>query len=395
MGGRGWRCSVALVIGWIICGVYIAWISANLGRVPHYSDTTQYTRAAKTLQGLNYHGVGYPAFIKWALWNEHAQPLLRWEGWEKASIGRCAAPDIWIRVQLAQLVLWMLVVSYAAWVFFPQLPRAVLALVAALVITDPLLAHYQLALFTNGLSATLTLLVIASLVDVVSHRHHGVLSFGVLFLGVLAGSLVRVERPVFFLLATTLIAVCLWSTALSKVRVLAACLCVALAISVSVLVQMQYKPPLSIDYALDRTGHTTLNEQAVKNIFFNFGAYLIPGLNFGWRLNHGRFQPESPHHTPRAVWNYTRLSMHTQVLSRRVLWFAIGTWCLVYLAALLGIFVVPREIGVPIVVAVVVGAIVCAGLHHILNVRHGLPMHALWLLLGYAMIGRGLSREVK
>ena len=139
---------------------YWTWI--NLGEIPHCADTiVEYIPAAEgNWAGLwPYHGIGAPLFFRYT-----GQPKSHPREWECDPTSGCIMPKSWMKIQLAQFILLAIAVLYTIRVVAPQVRGWTLTIIVGLVVFDPLVAHHSLALMSDGLAASCTLLFVAALV---------------------------------------------------------------------------------------------------------------------------------------------------------------------------------------------------------------------------------------
>lgn len=213
--------------------VGLVWLVRNLGDVPEYNDTLDYIRISRTLEVPGYRGVAYPLFLA------AVDRLVGGEDLELAAgtgeAGRAGAErprrsdrrlpgNVFVPnprshqalvIQLVQLVIVAGSLAHFLRVFVPPLggskARATLGsiLLLLLLVADPLVAHLQLAVLTDGLTLSASLVACASLVRFLSGGERRVLHATLLFLSVLLASTLRVEK-VWVLAGTALGSLALW-----------------------------------------------------------------------------------------------------------------------------------------------------------------------------------------
>jgi len=242
--------------------VGLFWLARNLGDVPEYNDTLDYIRCSRSLEVPGYRGVAYPLFLAAidrlvggedlevadeASADEHPGAGRVKQGRADRRLpGNAFVPNPRSRqalvVQLVQLVLVAGSLTYFLRVFVAPLGgsrthAALGGLLVWLLLADPLVGHLQLAVLTDGLTLSASLVACAALVRLLFGERQRVLHAAALFLSVLLASTLRVEK-VWVLAGTLLGSLAFWwlterrrdasARALSSARALQVA-CIALA----------------------------------------------------------------------------------------------------------------------------------------------------------------------
>jgi cation transport regulator ChaB len=174
-----------------------SWLDANLGDVPSYGDTREYFDLAQTLKVDAYRGIAYPALIRLATsWWGPEQPV--------------------VPLQLFQCALALASLAYAICLVGGAVPgvgslrfRAAAAALLALLFLDPLVAHFNLSLLTDGLALSGSLVFCTAVADFGLRRSPPLVAGALLLAshGLTAG--LRAEKNA-VLLATALCTMALW-----------------------------------------------------------------------------------------------------------------------------------------------------------------------------------------
>jgi hypothetical protein len=189
------------------------WTLRNLGSIPHYGDSLDYVELAQTGRVDDYRGVAYPAFLSLV---HRLAPDEDWlVGLESevlelptAPIACHAAPGL-VYVQLAQLGLALLAALYVLGVVLdvPALrrewgagrARALHLGLALLLVLDPLVAHYSLAVMTDGLTLWSCGVAAAAWAELTVRRRSPLRSGLVLFGAATLASSLRPEKAMVLL----------------------------------------------------------------------------------------------------------------------------------------------------------------------------------------------------
>lgn len=198
-------------------GVGLTWTIVNLGELPHYGDTNAFLWRAKALVVDEYRGFAYPALLaaadRWCMGSEMPRHL-RWEDREANPDRPCVAPAGLISIQVFQVLVGALCLAYFLHVAFGErrsrLLRGGLVLLWALLLFDPLLNHFNLALMTDGLACSFSLAFCAALVDLARRRTSPWLAGAVLVVSYVATAGLRIEKK-WVLLGTLLAVVAIWT----------------------------------------------------------------------------------------------------------------------------------------------------------------------------------------
>jgi hypothetical protein len=151
--------------------LFAGWTGAQLGHVPRYFDTLEYARRANRLEVDAFRGFVYPALLAAAhraAGESAVREPFRWS----PSRGNPPLPHargVYAALQVGQLALAAASVAYFAWIATGLAGRR-LALLAALVALDPLVAHFELAVLTDGLALAASLAFCAALADLAARR---------------------------------------------------------------------------------------------------------------------------------------------------------------------------------------------------------------------------------
>ena len=253
--------SILAAIGVVFLGVGVVWIAGHLGHIPRYGDTIQYMSLAERLEVDAYRGIAYPLVLAAAdvlASDAGAGDDLR-GGVEPGSRRRGTPPDL-VLVQILQLGVSLACLSYFLCVFVWRLERGrggvAFAFLLALLFFDPLVAHFNLAVMTDSLALSASLVFTAALSDLVLRRRTpAVVAGGLLFAAVVVASGLRPEKG-YVSLATAVLTLAIWGlwrsargdSGLSRgrgLRMLVALALVVVAVSVSIGVQRRFQRPSS------------------------------------------------------------------------------------------------------------------------------------------------------
>lgn len=194
---------VAFALGYLAVGV--TWSLRHIGEVPAYDDSRGYAHLAETLRVDEYRGIVYPALLAGAA---------KWTGKKIGGAGEGAA-----QFQIFQLMVNLVALAYFLYVFAQpvlehsglgrQATRAALLLLLFLLMFDPLVAHFNMSILTDGLALSGSLVFCAALADLGVRRSPPSVSGTLLFLSFLFTAGLRAEKN-WVLLGTGLSALALW-----------------------------------------------------------------------------------------------------------------------------------------------------------------------------------------
>lgn len=195
-----------------------AWLLLGLGDVPHYGDTIEYLALARTLEVDDYRGILYPAFLAGMDRLLGAPSILRpFLVWHET--GPCDLSPNFVGVQLVQAALSLAACVYFVFVFAARTPGGAracgwrawtrLALVGALLCLDPLVAHFDLSVMTDGPALAGSLVFCAALVDLRWRRTPPLLAGTLFVLSFLLTAGLRAEKR-WVLLATVALTLLAW-----------------------------------------------------------------------------------------------------------------------------------------------------------------------------------------
>ncbi len=177
----------------------VLWLAQNLGEVPYYGDSGEYLRFARTLEVDAYRGIVYPSFLALVSRVPVGAGLVEPGAWADGPPGQ------FLLLQILQLLVSLASCSYFLRVLVPppstvagsrRLRVAFTASFAALLVMDPLVAHFDLAIMSDGLALSTCLVFSAALVEFALRPSRRRLSGALLFLSFLAAAGLRIEKPV-------------------------------------------------------------------------------------------------------------------------------------------------------------------------------------------------------
>lgn len=198
--------------------VGLVWLARNLGDVPEYNDTLDYIRCSRSLEVPSYRGVAYPLFLAAIdrlvggedlelAAGEDERPAAgrtRQGRADRRLPGNVFVPNPRSRQALVVQLVQLAVVAGSLGFFLrtfvtpfrgsglrPALGGLFLLL---LLLADPLVAHIHLAVLTDGLTLSASLVACASLARFLSGEPRRVFHAALLFLSVLLASTLRVEK---------------------------------------------------------------------------------------------------------------------------------------------------------------------------------------------------------
>ena len=203
---------LALVGIQLVLGV--TWIAQNLDAVPDYGDTGDYLQLARTLEVDAYRGIAYPAFIAGVNSLPGGAGLLRSAG-RGASGTKMKAGVVYL--QVIQFLTSLAGFAYFLRVFVtrvgpeasPWIARGAGVLLLLLLLFDPLVAHFDLAVMTDGLTLSASLAFCAALADFGLGGSRRWLSGLVLFASLVLAATLRVEK-LWVCACTALAALVVW-----------------------------------------------------------------------------------------------------------------------------------------------------------------------------------------
>ncbi len=187
-------------------GLAAVWCAINLGHVPPYGDTGEYVRLAATLKVDGYRGILYPAILALAG---------RWAGglsFEPPALAMVGVQVFQILISIVCTIYFLQVMfagRLAEWGVRPAGRLALTALFVALLTLDPLVAHFNLSIMTDGLAVSLSLAFCAALADLATQRNLPLIPWSVLVASTIGVTNLRVEK-IWVLLATCLLSWLLW-----------------------------------------------------------------------------------------------------------------------------------------------------------------------------------------
>jgi hypothetical protein len=192
-----------LLLTWLaLVGVQLAlgvvWIARNGLWVPDYGDTGKFIQLARTLEVDTYRGIGYPALLAGIARIPGAEGVLRSTGgvpMESARLGVLLLKSFQLLASAGAIVYFLRVLSSP--VGTPAGPRRArvggAVLLFLLLFLDPLVAHFNLAVMTDGLALSGSLVFVAALAAFGLGTRRGVSGFLVVLALVCVASL-RVEK---------------------------------------------------------------------------------------------------------------------------------------------------------------------------------------------------------
>lgn len=189
------RTVFAIVLGlYLVLGLGLA--VAHLGDVPRYGDSHEYLKRAESLEIDPYRGIGYPALLAGIDRLVDEEPLV--EAWRR----RWVRPDRPRTGMGGFLVLQALqygALAAALAYFLGNVAGIGLSarhrlLLGALVFVDPLVAHFQQAVLTDGLTLSACLVFCAALAQLLRAPRVPVPAVLLLAVGFLSAANLRVEK---------------------------------------------------------------------------------------------------------------------------------------------------------------------------------------------------------
>jgi hypothetical protein len=195
-GSRGpARTILAVVLGlYLVAGLTLTLL--HLGDVPRYGDSHEYLKRAESLEIDPYRGIGYPALLAGIDRLVDEEPLVM--AWRR----RWVRPDA-PRTGMGGFLLLQAVQYGALAAALAYFLRKVAGigmtpwrrfLLGALVFVDPLVAHFQQAVLTDGLTLSACLVFCAALAELLRAPRVRWSAVALLALGLLAAANLRVEK---------------------------------------------------------------------------------------------------------------------------------------------------------------------------------------------------------
>ena len=214
------RWVLALSVLTLYLDLGVDWTALHVGHVPRYWDTNEYLLLAKSLEVDQYRGVAYPALLAAAdRWTR--EPLLEpflWKSTPKEQL-ESRAMGGFVALQLLQLSIGLVCLGYFVYVFADlaflgsaREKRAWSLGFGALVLLlafDPIVAHHNLAILTDGLALSASLAFCAAFAQIGIGRGSPWVSGSVLLGSMLLAGGLRVEKS-WVALGTAIATVALW-----------------------------------------------------------------------------------------------------------------------------------------------------------------------------------------
>ncbi len=193
------------------------WLTVNVGVVPSYGDTAGYLKHMQDLEVDAYRGFVYPVVLAAAAHVTGSRESLAQYRQRAAECGPACpqeTPAALVAVQLLQLAASLLGLFYFVRVFVRDEPGRSRSrqrlLLLTLLFLDPLVAHFNLSILTDGLALSASLGFAAALTDAVVERRHPRLAPLVLVASTFVLVGLRPEKR-YVVAATVVTAVAVWS----------------------------------------------------------------------------------------------------------------------------------------------------------------------------------------
>src|SRR5688572_3280002 len=189
------------------------WLVQNIGLIPDYGDSKEYAGLARTLKVDAYRGIGYPAILAGINALPGSVGLVRPVARPPGSEAKHGV--LYLQV-LQGLVALGALVYFARTLLAPvgeragPLGRALTVAVVLLLLLDPLVAHFGLAVMTDSLALSGSLVTCAALAAFGLGREKRALHGSLLFAGYLLTASVRPEK-VWVLGCTTIGTLLVWA----------------------------------------------------------------------------------------------------------------------------------------------------------------------------------------
>jgi hypothetical protein len=201
-------------------GLGVAWTALHVGHVPRYWDTNEYLLLAKSLKVDQYRGVAYPALLAAAnRWTR--EPLLEPFLWKSTPDDQLESRAMggFVALQLLQLSICVAGLGYFVYVFANLACRGSardkrvwslgLGALVLLLAFDPIVAHHNLAIMTDGLALSASLAFCAAFAQLGLGRGSPWVSSAVLLGSLLLAGGLRFEKS-WVALGTAIATVALW-----------------------------------------------------------------------------------------------------------------------------------------------------------------------------------------
>lgn len=265
--------------------VGFTWTITNLGDIPHYGDTNDYFHLAKDLQVNEHRGIVYPWVLSIAV-----QYLL--EGRTPVRIGpksngidrglNCVLPQKLAWLQIAQTIIFAMSLLFFVWVLLivintnkstNQVGNKIGFLMTfSLLLFDPMISHYNLALMTDSLTLSACLLFCGALIAFANKQLSFWIVVLILAISFMLASGLRVEKK-WVLLSTVIFTSIYWLwknnknliPSVSKKQLVLINIVIVICLSLSILIQnTNYKKTNTMtsyeSFIHFRIGFTNLNE---------------------------------------------------------------------------------------------------------------------------------------
>jgi len=198
------RCSV-LGATLVYLGLAAAWTVANLGDIPHYGDTMEYLAVANgRLERDAFRGPLYPALLRGLDALDGPAPFRAPMAWERVREAACRGAPVLAVLQVGQLLLCALALVCFVRATGPSpsvhrvLPAGQERWLVALLLFDPLVAHFSLAVMPDSLALSASLLFLVGSIHLarMRTRPHQLAAACVALVSFLVAAGVRPEKRV-------------------------------------------------------------------------------------------------------------------------------------------------------------------------------------------------------
>lgn len=201
----------AVLAAYAVAG--FAYGTLNIGDVPPYGDTRLNLRLARNGRTDPFRGILYPKVIRMADgWHGGESFLPAYGDWEESDTGE-HLEGLWV-LQVVQVLVGVASLGWFLWVAgrVGLLPRGRLAawLLGALLLLDPMVLHYLVAIMTDGPALAMSLVFLAACAGLVTRRTPAVPTWIVLVLSQVALITLRVEKN-WVVLGTVVASFALWA----------------------------------------------------------------------------------------------------------------------------------------------------------------------------------------
>jgi len=194
---------LALALAYVAVGAL--WMAKNVGKVPAYGDTSEYIRLSQDLKVDEYRGILYPALLAWG----NRDP------WIPITVGAPFIDDL-LKLQLGlgilSLAYFLYVMAGGAlrrWTGSTPGALAGLLLLLPMLHLDPLVAHFNLSILTDGLALSGSLIFCAALAHLGRQRSPPVVPACLLLVAYLTTAGLRAEKNWVFI-GSTFLTVAVW-----------------------------------------------------------------------------------------------------------------------------------------------------------------------------------------